>query len=77
MMPIIHRSMARMVRHDRSRPYEVKAKDGESFRICACGLSRNEPFCDGSHRRTADELPGELYAYDEDGRVRVSAFYPG
>ncbi|MGC9105954.1 MAG: CDGSH iron-sulfur domain-containing protein [Thermoprotei archaeon] len=68
--------MARLVRHDRNRPYEVKAKDGETFYICACGLSRNKPFCDGSHKRTQDEAPGELYVYDETSRVKVTGFYP-
>ena len=68
--------MARLVRHDRNHPYEVKAKSGETFYICACGLSKNKPFCDGSHRRTQDESPNELYIYDEAGRVRVTSFYP-
>ena len=68
--------MARLVRHDRNRPYEIKASNGETFHICACGLSRNKPFCDGSHRRTQDEAPGELYIYDDSSRVRVTAHYP-
>jgi len=35
-------------------------------------LSKNKPFCDGSHHRTKDETPGSLYVYDEKGeRVEV------
>ena len=31
-----------------------------------CGLSRNQPFCDGSHKKTKDEESGKVYAYDID-----------
>jgi CDGSH-type Zn-finger protein len=35
-------------------------------------LSKNKPYCDGSHRQTWDEEEGNLYAYDENRqRVRV------
>ena len=27
-------------------------KEGEEYYWCACGLSRNQPFCDGSHKDT-------------------------
>ena len=32
-----------------------------------CGLSANQPFCDGSHKRTRDEEEGKTYLYDEEG----------
>jgi hypothetical protein len=29
-----------------------------------CGLSSNQPFCDGSHKKTADEEADKLYRYN-------------
>ena len=40
--------------------------------ICACRLSANLPFCDGSHKLTKGEGPGKLHWYDED-RTRHDA----
>jgi CDGSH-type Zn-finger protein len=33
-------------------PYKVDVKEGESYFWCACGLSKKQPFCDGSHKGT-------------------------
>lgn len=63
--------MARLVRHDRNRPYTIQV-EGKTIALCACGLSKNKPYCDGSHRQTWDEEEGNLYAYDENRqRIRV------
>jgi CDGSH-type Zn-finger protein len=35
--------------------------------ICGCGLTRNFPFCDGTHKTCKDEEPGKTYIYDEQG----------
>jgi hypothetical protein len=29
-----------------------------------CGLSSNQPFCDGSHKKTADEEADKVYRYN-------------
>ena len=62
--------MARLVRHEAHGPIEVKQPGGESIWICACGLSQDLPYCDGSHESTAAEEPGKCYVYDK-GRRQV------
>ncbi|MGA1318076.1 MAG: CDGSH iron-sulfur domain-containing protein [Rubrivivax sp.] len=31
-------------------PYPVDVEAGKSYWWCACGLSKSQPFCDGSHK---------------------------
>ncbi len=38
-----------------NQPAEVVLEAGETYHWCACGLSQNQPFCDGSHRDTGFE----------------------
>jgi CDGSH iron-sulfur domain-containing protein 3 len=33
-------------------PYPVAVEAGKDYWWCACGLSRNQPFCDGTHKTT-------------------------
>lgn len=58
--------MARLVKKEATGPMEVKIGE-ESKWICMCGLSADQPFCDGSHKKTAGEEPGKTYTYDKDG----------
>jgi CDGSH-type Zn-finger protein len=33
-------------------PYPVEIVEGKNYAWCACGLSKKQPFCDGSHSGT-------------------------
>jgi CDGSH-type Zn-finger protein len=60
--------MARLVKRTATVPFKLEV-GGETKWVCACGLSKNQPLCDGSHKRlgTADE-GAALYWYDADGK---------
>ena len=30
-------------------PYGVRLEEGKTYYYCTCGMSKNQPFCDGSH----------------------------
>lgn len=34
-------------------PFAVDVEAGKSYWWCACGQSKHQPFCDGSHKDTA------------------------
>jgi len=56
--------MARLVKRTATGPYKVEI-GGETKHICGCGLSKNQPFCDGTHKTTARvEEADKLYWYD-------------
>ena len=33
-------------------PYAQEVEAGKIYYWCACGLSKKQPFCDGSHKET-------------------------
>jgi CDGSH iron-sulfur domain-containing protein 3 len=34
-------------------PFEIEVTEGKNYFWCACGLSKKQPLCDGSHKGTA------------------------
>jgi CDGSH-type Zn-finger protein len=69
--------MARIVKITRTGPYPVTVSEETKY-ICGCGLSKKQPFCDGTHKTTAKtEEPEKFYWYDVQGsRHEVKENHP-
>jgi CDGSH-type Zn-finger protein len=48
-------------------PFEVEVKAGEKYWWCSCGLSANQPFCDGAHKGTG--LKPHMWKAEKDETV--------
>ena len=48
-------------------PYAVDVEAGKAYFWCSCGLSKNQPFCDGAHKPTG--LTPVKYEAQADGKV--------
>lgn len=48
-------------------PYPVTVEAGKNYFWCACGLSKKQPFCDGSHSGTG--ITPEIYKAEESKKV--------
>ena len=47
-----------------NKPYASEIETGKTYYWCACGLSKSQPFCDGSHQGTTFE-PVKFVAEDK------------
>ncbi len=36
-------------------PFAIELEAGKTYWWCACGMSKNQPFCDGSHKGSTFE----------------------
>lgn len=49
-------------------PIPVEVEKGKDYWWCSCGLSKNQPFCDGSHKAEGTFTPMQWTA-PEDKKV--------
>ena len=48
-------------------PYPTPVQAGKTYYWCACGQSKNQPFCDGAHK--GSEFSPTQYKAEKDGTV--------
>lgn len=51
------------------KPFAVDVKAGETKAFCMCGLSKNGPYCDGSHAGSG--IKPKVTKFEEDKKVYV------
>ena len=47
-------------------PYKVQLLAGYSYAWCACGLSKWQPFCDGSHTGSKAGIKPRVWTQEKD-----------
>jgi len=48
-------------------PFAIDVEKGKDYYWCACGLSKSQPFCDGSHKGT--EFTPAKWVAEKDGKA--------
>tara|TARA_Y100000287_G_scaffold146064_1_gene120949 strand:+ start:230 stop:463 length:234 start_codon:yes stop_codon:yes gene_type:complete len=56
----------------KKKPYKVQLEKGKSYAWCKCSESSNQPFCDGSHTRLADQQKTEPIVFKAKQDVEVN-----
>uniref|UniRef100_A0A3Q0T286 Iron-binding zinc finger CDGSH type domain-containing protein n=1 Tax=Amphilophus citrinellus TaxID=61819 RepID=A0A3Q0T286_AMPCI len=54
-------------------PYRVKLSAGKHYAWCACGHSKKQPFCDGTHRTEAPSIAPLRFTADKDRTALLCA----
>lgn len=52
-----------------NEPFVIDVEAGEIKAFCLCGLSKNGPFCDGSHKET--DITPHVETFTEDKTVYI------
>ncbi len=52
-----------------NRPNRVVLEKGKEYYFCACGRSKTQPFCDGSHSGTGIEPL--VFVAEQDGEAKL------
>ena len=47
-------------------PFAVAVEQGKDYWWCACGLSKTQPFCDGSHNAAREFTPVKYTASESE-----------
>jgi CDGSH-type Zn-finger protein len=50
-------------------PYKVELLAGYRYAWCSCGLSKQQPFCDGSHTSTRSGMKPVIWTQQKDQTV--------
>ncbi|WP_419904573.1 glutamate synthase-related protein [Kiloniella sp.] len=50
-----------------NEPFAIDVKEGETKAFCMCGLSKNGPFCDGSHAST--DITPQVMSFEDDKTI--------
>lgn len=50
-----------------NEPFAIDVQEGETKAFCMCGLSKNGPFCDGSH--TSTDITPQVMTFEEDKTI--------
>ena len=49
------------------QPIGVELEEGKNYAFCTCGLSGNQPFCDGSHKGT--DFTPQMFQAEKTGKA--------
>ena len=52
-------------------PQKVRLEAGKTYAWCACGNSKRQPWCDGSHKRTGNSLRPVVFTAKQDKEVML------
>jgi CDGSH-type Zn-finger protein len=53
------------------KPYIIDVEEGKTIAWCACGLSANQPYCDGSHSREDTGISPIVFNAEKSGKIAL------